>query len=112
MRAKIAGDRVALPIGWKLRAADNFQPAELRIIPGADTLQFTTHVGVSEVSRARYSETNSLKSCAISDERLPKFIKVVAPRIAKAAQQNAQLHCGGAQMPDAAAVQVHQAVRR
>src|SRR4051812_34516480 len=43
MGAKIAGDSVALPLRWEMRAADYFQATELRIITWADALQFAAH---------------------------------------------------------------------
>src|SRR5690348_8722651 len=110
MRAKIARDRVALPVRRKLRAADDFEAAEFWVIAGADAFQFAPHVGVGEISRARNSETDSLITGAVRHKRLPEFIEVVAPWITKSAQEHAQFHRRRPQMPNAAAIQMHDTV--
>ena len=104
MRAEIAGDEVALPIVGELRRADDFEAGELRIIAGADTLQFATRAGVGEIHRAGHAVGDALKTRAVGEERVAVIVPGVAPGIAAAAREHFELIRVGIEAPDAGAV--------
>ena len=112
MRAKVAGDRVALPVVREVRAADDLEAAEFRVTPRAHAVEQLGCAGVREIHRARHAVAEPLPAGAVSDKGLAERIVVVPPRIAEAAQENLSFERLGSQSPHAAALEAQHIVRR
>ena len=112
MRAKVTGDRVALPIVREVRAADDLESAEFRITPRAHAVEQLGCAGIREIHRARHAVTEPLSAGAVGDKRLAERIVMVSPRVAEAAQENLSLECLGPQSPHAPTLKAQHLVRR
>src|SRR5947199_10530387 len=112
MGAKIARDRVALPIIGEMLARNNLQTAEFRIASGADAAQLPPHPGISEISRAAHAIADALPTRAVGLEGLAELVEVMSPGIAKAAQEHLQFSGRWTEIIDAATVQTNDAARR
>ena len=112
MRAEIAGDQVALPVGGELLAADDFEAAQFRITAGTDAAENVPGLGRGRVARARQTEVDAKITRAVGDERLAEVIELVSPRIDPAFEKNFQLLIARIEAEHAAAFQTHHAVRR
>src|SRR5437870_8112843 len=112
MRAEVASNEVALPILGELRRTDHFEAGELRIIAGADALQFAPRAGVGEIHRARDAVRDALETGAVREKRLAVVIPGMAPGITTAAGEHLEPVRVRVESPDARAVQARDAMRR
>src|SRR5262249_21638498 len=64
------------------------------------------------VARSRQAVVDAFAVGAVGDERLAPAVEGMAPGIAEAVEEDAQLHRLGSELPDAASVEPADAVRR
>jgi hypothetical protein len=88
MCAEVASDRIALPLGGKMRRVDQLKAAEFRVIAGRDARRDFASVFIGEIHRARDAPGDALEAGAIGQERLAPLIPRVSPRIAEALEEH------------------------
>ena len=92
-------------------AAEDLEPAMLRAA-GVEALEDPDGVGRGEVVRAGEDIVDPLAARAVGGERLAPAVDVVAPGVDEPAHEHVELHRLGAELPDPAAAQAADAVRR
>ena len=109
--AKVTGDGCAAKSFGEVRAVQNLEAGELGIVAGTDAIHDAARASVGEMHRAGDGVADALVARTIGDERVAEVVEVVAPRIAPAAIGDAGAEGVGAEMPNAAALEAHDAVR-
>ena len=108
--AEIGGDKVALPVGGKVRAVHDFETGEFRVVAGADACELAAGRSEREVSRAGNRPADALVTGAVGDERLAEGIKLVAPGVDPAAVENFQAVIPRIETENTAGREAHDAV--
>ena len=81
VRAKITGNGLPLKTFGKMWASQNLQSGKFGIITRANGIHYPTSPRIGAIHCARNSVADPLKTCSISDKRLPVSIKMMAPGI-------------------------------
>ena len=95
-----------------MRTIQNLKARKLGIVARADAAHDAACAGVSKIHRPGNGVVDTLKARPVSDERLAEVIKMVPPRIHPALEDNPRLQGVGAQVPDAAALEALNSMRR
>ena len=108
--AEVVCDQATVPAIGEVSAADHFKAAILGTA-GIEPLKNPDGVGRGEIVRAGERVVDPLAAGAVGREGLSPAVKVEAPGVHEASDENAQLHRLGAKFPNAAAAEPSDAQR-